>query len=350
MNVKQIPLIIPSLEPDEKLPRLLDQLRQAGIENIVLVDDGSGPAYHHFFDEAEQQGCTVLRHAVNLGKGRALKDAFNYCLLTWPDAPGCVTADSDGQHTPACILKCMQALLDHPDSLILGCRDFDQADVPARSSFGNKCTRMMFRLLVGLKITDTQTGLRAIPARFMKTLLATAGERFEFESNMLIDTKEAEVPIVEVPIKTVYIEENRTSHFNPIRDSIRIYAIFGKFLFSSLSSSVVDLLFFTLFCGLLRGRVSFDYIIGATIMARVISACYNYLLNYQVVFKSKADHRGAALRYFCLAVVQMSVSALLVSHLYHLLPGGSELLVKIPVDVLLFFISFQIQRVFVYKK
>ena len=184
----------------------------------------------------------------------------------------------------------------------------------------------------------------------MKTLLATAGERFEFESNMLIDTKEAEVPIVEVPIKTVYIEENRTSHFNPIRDSIRIYAIFGKFLFSSLSSSVVDLLFFTLFCGLLRGRVSFDYIIGATIMARVISACYNYLLNYQVVFKSKADHRGAALRYFCLAVVQMSVSALLVSHLYHLLPGGSELLVKIPVDVLLFFISFQIQRVFVYKK
>lgn len=158
----------------------------------------------------------------------------------------------------------------------------------------------------------------------MKTLLATAGERFEFESNMLIDTKEAEVPIVEVPIKTVYIEENRTSHFNPIRDSIRIYAIFGKFLFSSLSSSVVDLLFFTLFCGLLRGRVSFDYIIGATIMARVISACYNYLLNYQVVFKSKADHRGAALRYFCLAVVQMSVSALLVSHLYHLLPGGQR--------------------------
>ena len=77
MNVKQIPLIIPSLEPDEKLPRLLAQLRQAGIENIVLVDDGSGPAYHHFFDEAEQQGCTVLRHAVNLGKGRALKDAFN---------------------------------------------------------------------------------------------------------------------------------------------------------------------------------------------------------------------------------------------------------------------------------
>ena len=97
MNVKQIPLIIPSLEPDEKLPRLLDELQAAGIENIVLVDDGSGPDYRHFFDDAEARGCTVLRHAVNLGKGRALKDAFNHCLLVWPDAPGCVTADSVGE-------------------------------------------------------------------------------------------------------------------------------------------------------------------------------------------------------------------------------------------------------------
>ena len=351
VDFKAVPVIIPSLEPDERLPLLLGQMKEAGIENIVLVDDGSGPEYAPVFRRAEQEwGCVVLRHAVNLGKGRALKTAFNYCLNTWPDAPGAITADSDGQHSPADILRFMQAMAEHPDSLLLGCRDFDDAGVPFKSRWGNKITCFMFRALCGVSVSDTQTGLRAIPARFMKTLLATAGERFEFESNMLIDTKEAEVPIVEVPIKTVYIEENRTSHFNPIRDSIRIYAIFGKFLFSSLSSSVVDLLFFTLFCGLLRGRVSFDYIIGATIMARVISACYNYLLNYQVVFKSKADHRGAALRYFCLAVVQMSVSALLVSHLYHLLPGGSELLVKIPVDVLLFFISFQIQRVFVYKK
>ena len=355
MNVKQIPLIIPSLEPDEKLPRLLDELQAAGIENIVLVDDGSGPDYRHFFDDAEARGCTVLRHAVNLGKGRALKDAFNHCLLTWPDAPGCVTADSDGQHTPECILKCMQALADHPDSLVLGTRDFDQSDVPARSMLGNKITRTVFKLLVGLKITDTQTGLRAIPTSFMKHLLATAGERFEFESNMLIDTKDAGVPIHEVPIKTVYIEENKTSHFHPIRDSIRIYSIFGKFLFSSLSSSVVDLVLFGLFCGVLRSSpafagLPFDYIVAATVMARVISAIYNYLINYSVVFKSNAGHKGAAFRYFCLAVVQMSVSAFLVSHLYSLVPGAAELLVKIPVDVTLFFISFQIQRAFVYKK
>lgn len=348
---QELPLIIPSLEPDEKLPALLSALHEAGIRNIVLVDDGSGPAYRPIFDAAEAGGCTVLRHAVNLGKGRALKTAFNYCLLRWPDAPGCVTADSDGQHTPACILSCMQALWQSPGSLVLGCRDFDAAGVPARSSFGNKCTRLMFRLLIGLSITDTQTGLRAIPAAFMRQLLETKGERFEYESNMLIDTKDAGVPLLEVPIQTVYLEENKSSHFHPIRDSLRIYSIFGKFLFSSLSSSVVDLILFSLFCGILRAAsgLPVDYIILATILARLLSATYNYLINYKVVFKSKAGHGGAAVRYAVLAVVQMACSALLVKWLFGLL-GGSEVLIKIPVDVLLFFVSFQIQREFVYKK
>lgn len=350
-DYKQIPVVIPALEPDEKLPALLQDLRAAGIENILLVDDGSGPDYQAIFQEAETvYGCTVLRHAVNLGKGRALKDAFNFCLLQWPDAPGCVTADSDGQHTPDCILACARALMEHPDSLVLGCRDFDDPTVPGRSSFGNKCTRIMFKLLIGLNITDTQTGLRAVPTQFMKHLLSTKGERYEFESNMLIETKDESVPLYEVPIATVYIDNNSASHFHPIRDSIRIYSIFGKFLFSSLSSSVLDLVLFSLFCSLLRGTTtSLAYITWATIFARVLSASYNFAINYKVVFKSTANRAGAALRYLLLAVVQMSLSAALVRWLFPVL-HVAELLVKIPVDILLFFISFQIQREFVYKQ
>lgn len=349
-DYKRIPLIIPSLEPDEKLPRLLDELKAAGIENIVLVDDGSGPAYAPFFeDAARRHGCVVLRHAVNLGKGRALKTAFNYCLNTWPEAVGCVTADSDGQHTPACILRVMEALCRHPDSLVLGVRDFSGSDVPARSSFGNRVTCGVFRFLVGLTISDTQTGLRAAPTGYMRALMQSKGERFEFESNMLIDTKENEVPILEVPIETVYIEENRTSHFHPLRDSARIYAVFGKFLFSSLSSSVVDICLFTIFCAALGGVLPAAlYITVPTVLARVISATYNYLLNYRLVFKSKEGHGMAAVKYFGLALVQMACSALLVNLFYHW-AGGAEVLIKICVDVFLFFISFQIQREFVYK-
>lgn len=351
MTAKQIPVIIPSLEPDDRLPALLADLKAAGIENIVLVDDGSGPDYRRYFDAAEADGCVVLRHAVNLGKGRALKTAFNYCLLRWPDAPGCVTADSDGQHTPTCILSCMQALVEHPDDLILGCRDFDVEGVPDKSRMGNKITCQTFRFLVGLKISDTQTGLRGISTEYMKKLLSTNGERFEFESNMLIDTKDAGVAITEIPIETVYdSKENHTSHFHPIRDSIRIYSIFAKFLFSSLSSSVVDLVLFTLFCSMVpkAGFFGLGYIATATLMARILSATYNFLVNHKVVFKSREAYVASAVKYACLALIQGSCSAFLVTHLFALV-GGVEVVVKAIVDTFLFFISFQIQREFVYK-
>ena len=348
----EIPVIIPSYEPDEKLITLLHALQAVGIRHVVVVDDGSSKAYAHLFEQAAaMENCTVLYHAVNLGKGRALKTAFNYCLREFHEAPGCVTADSDGQHTPADIVACMQALLDHPESLILGCRNFDGPEVPVRSSFGNKCTRQVFRYLLGLSVSDTQTGLRAIPASFMEKLMQVRGERFEYETNMLIETKDLNISIVEVPVKTVYIEENKTSHFNPIKDSLRIYLVFGKFLLSSLSSSVLDLLLFQIFCVMLQraagGLMGIPYIVAATVCARVISAIYNFLINYRVVFKSRAGVAATIGKYALLAVCQMACSAFLVNALYGLI-GGAEVVVKMPVDILLFFISFAIQREFVY--
>lgn len=348
----EVPVIIPSYEPDEKLPGLLKQLRERGFKNIVIVDDGSGEAYACFFKDAEEiYGCVVLHHAVNQGKGRALKTAFNYCLHQYREVPGAVTADSDGQHSPECILACVDALLAHPDSLILGCRCFDKENVPVRSEFGNKCTRIVMKYLTGITVSDTQTGLRGIPAAFMEQLLMVKGERFEFETNMLLETKKKKIPIVEVPIRTIYIEENKTSHFNPIKDSLKIYMIFGKFLFSSLSSSVLDLALFSLFCFLLRDMQwgSITYIMAATVFARILSALYNYSLNFKVVFQSESSVKSSLPRYVLLAAVQMSLSALLVGYLYPLF-GGAEVLVKIPVDVLLFFLSFVIQREFVYTE
>lgn len=349
-----IPVIIPAYEPDEKLIILLRALLREGIRHVVVVDDGSGVQYEPLFIQAETvENCTVLHHAVNLGKGRALKTAFNYCLWEYGDAAGCVTADSDGQHTPADILSCMRRLWEEPETLILGCRDFDAPEVPARSAFGNKCTRKVFSYLLGVSVSDTQTGLRAIPISFMRELMRVKGERFEYETNMLIETKNLNVPILEVPVETVYIEENKTSHFNPIKDSVRIYLVFGKFLFSSLSSSVLDLLLFHLFCGMLHplGEAVYGvpYIVAATVFARVISAIYNFLINYKVVFRSEAKLAVTAGKYCLLAVCQMLCSAFIVNAL-HGLTGGTEVLVKMPVDILLFFLSFVIQREFVYRR
>ena len=350
-----IPIIIPSLEPDENLPKLVKELKQAELSPIVIVDDGSGKEYRGIFDELEQEhGCILLRNAVNLGKGRALKNAFNFCINNFENMIGCITADSDGQHTVECIKKCKEALIENQNSLVLGVRDFSGEDIPAKSRFGNNLTKWVCKNLCGVNVSDTQTGLRAIPTEFMKNLLSLKGERFEFETRMLLEAKD-KFPIVEVPIKTIYdSKDNHATHFDPIKDSIRIYKIFlgqfGRFLFSSLSSSVVDLVLFALFCKMLVGIGNGEiYVAIATVFARVISAVYNYLINYIVVFHSGSEHKKSAVRYFGLAVVQMLCSAGIVTGIATLLPALPKLIIKIPVDIILFFASFCIQREFVYK-
>ena len=350
MQPNNIPVIIPAYEPDEKLLDLLQKLRAAGWDKIVVVDDGSKEGYANIFDRAvSDYQVELLVHAENQGKGRALKTAFEYCLKKYKDCVGVVTADSDGQHSPACIFSCAEALLKNPNALVLGCRCFDQENVPKKSEFGNKLTRRILKYMTGLNISDTQTGLRGISLDFMRALLHVPGERYEFETNMLLESKSLHIPIVEVPIETIYIEGNASSHFNPVKDSIKIYMIFVRFLLSSLSSSVVDMVLFGLLCYVFKSRSMFvdSYIVVATVLARIVSALYNYSMNYKVVFKSEGGVMRTLPKYVLLAIMQMSLSAFLVNYLYPLI-GGFEVFVKIPVDVFLFFLSYVIQREFVY--
>ena len=156
-----IPLIIPSYEPDERLLQLLNTLRDYPFGPVLLVNDGSSPAYQTFFDRAKellQEKLILLSHEVNRGKGRALKTAFAYVLEHFPDAAGCVTADSDGQHSAAAIESIAQGLDKHPESLILGMRTFDGDDIPWKSRFGNTITMSVFSYIAGTKVHDTQTG------------------------------------------------------------------------------------------------------------------------------------------------------------------------------------------------
>ena len=347
----RIPIVIPSYEPDEKLVLLTEALTEAGFSQIIVVDDGSeGKEYQELFAKVEETGSIVLHHAVNLGKGRALKTAFNHCIYYYPEAVGCVTIDSDGQHTVEDMKACMECLCANPQALVLGARNFDEEGIPLRSSFGNKTTSRVMKLLTGMSISDTQTGLRAIPMSFMRELMEEKGERFEFETNMLLAAKESGRKIVEVPIKTIYIEENKTSHFHPIRDSIKIYAIFFKFIVSSLSSSIVDLVLFSVFLWMLGERTygAFSSIMLATILARILSAIYNFTINYKVVFKSRDNAGRAIIKYAILAVFIMLASGFLVETFYGLL-AIPEVLIKIPVDVILFLVSFWVQREVVYK-
>lgn len=349
---KQIAVIVPSLHPDQKLLKLLDQLNQAGFCHIVVVDDGSGAEYAPYFEQAKHTyGATVLTHDINLGKGRALKFAFNH-LLTTTDVFGAVTVDSDGQHALEDTIACANAVMEHPDKLIMGCRNFgkEQTGIPPRSRFGNVTTKNVLKVLCGVSLSDTQTGLRGFSRQLMRTFLRTKGERFEFEMNMIIDTKDQQIPLFEVPIQTIYIEDNATSHFNPLLDSARIYAVFGKFMLASVSSFLVDFLLFLLFVKLLKGQglSPTSYIFTATVGARVLSACYNFFINKTAVFKSKAKNSKVLIKYFCLFLVQMLASALLVDTLFFA-THASEMLLKVLVDSVLFVVSFWIQREIVFK-
>lgn len=352
-----IPVIIPAYEPDDRMIALLKDFEREKVGNVIIVDDGSGEKYDEIFSQAqailERIGGVILRHDRNRGKGRALKTAFSYVLENQREAAGAVTADSDGQHTVECIKSIIGGLEEHPDALVLGVRKFDGEDIPWKSRFGNNLTLKVLKLVSGLDVQDTQTGLRGIPKTFMKELLEVEGERFEFEMRMLLETI-GKYEIVQIPIRTVYdSRENHQTHFDPVADSIKIYRIliekFIRYVFSALSSFILDIALFTLFCYFTKKTGSKLYITYSTVLARVISSVYNYLMNYKFVFRSREKGIYAASKYFTLAVLQMMCSALFVTIAVKGIPALHETPAKIIVDTILFFISYQIQKKIVFR-
>lgn len=344
-----IVIIIPSYKPNKEIMMEFIEKLKRSFKNIVVVDDGSGEEYKQFFEEVKNEDIVVLKHHINFGKGRGIKTAFNYVLNNYPDITGVITADCDGQHYIEDITKCAEKLKEDPEKLVIGYRNFDEKQVPFRSRFGNKITRGIFNTFVGIKISDTQSGLRAFGKKNMKMFLTTSGERYEYETNMLIDCKEKNIEIAEVPISTVYISNNSGSHFNPIKDSIMIYKLFAKYIISSISSFILDILLYTVFVNLLPEMKNniITEIVVATIVSRIISATYNFIVNSKMVFKNK--NKDSVIKYLILSGIQMFISAFAVSKLFELLHLNSTL-IKVIVDTIIFIINFIIQREWVFKK
>ena len=342
--MEDIVILIPAYKPEKEI--MMDFIKDLHkkFENIVIVDDGSGKEYSEFFTELENLGLKIIYHDVNKGKGRALKTGTEFILQKYDDILGIVTADCDGQHCVEDIEKCAIKLREYPDTLVLGCRDFDDPQVPPRSKFGNKLTRGVFKAFIGLNITDTQSGLRAYGPDLMKKFLNTKGERYEYETNTLIDCKTYDIEIKEVTIQTVYIKNNEGSHFNPIKDSIRIYKLFLKYILASASSFLIDITLFTIFVNILQID---NRIMIATILARIISSIYNFVVNAKLVFKKK--NKTSIIRYFILVIVQMFISGMGVTFIAnntHI----NETVIKVIVDIIIFIANFIIQREWVFKK
>ena len=348
--------LIPAYEPEQKLIGLTADLREKGFD-IVVVDDGSGPEYRDIFGELEMQA-TVLTHPQNRGKGAALKTGLRYinkymaytesvrtaagtATVSGRDAV-IVTVDADGQHLPDDVLRVAEISAGRRDALVLGSRALGK-DIPARSRFGNTVTRHVYSAATGVRVHDTQTGLRAFHRSLIPRLLEIEGDRYEYEINMLMKLAAEGVPVIEERIETVYEDNNSGSHFRTFRDSFRVYKEILKFSASSLASFAVDYCMYALLLAVTGTAGIANGLIVSNIGARLVSGTVNYTLNKKLVFRSRTGFAKSAAQYVMLAAFILAGNTIVLSTLAGTL-GINSLAAKLITEVVFFAISWTVQK------
>lgn len=337
--------LIPAYEPERLMLSLLNEVRDTGLKAVV-IDDGSGPAYSHIFKRASESA-VVLTHPENYGKGHAIKTGLQYIQEHFSSHYTVVTMDADGQHQVSDAMRVCLAAERHPNSLILGSRQLKD-NVPPRSRFGNTVTRCVYSLSTGIHVHDTQTGLRAFSAALIPSLLEIAGERYEYEMNVLLEFARREIPIEEIPISTIYIENNTGSHFDTLKDSYRVYKEIIKFSASSLVSFLMDYGLYSLLAILTGGLGTAASVTVSNIMARIASASVNYTINRKLVFKSEKNIWQSAIQYFVLAAAILLGNTLTLNVLVEQL-GMNRYSAKLIVEILFFVLSWIVQRFFIFR-
>jgi glycosyltransferase involved in cell wall biosynthesis/SAM-dependent methyltransferase len=344
MAFAQVPVLIPSYKPGDALETLVDALLLRGFDMIIVVNDGSGAEFDDIFRRVARSGRVhLVEHGVNLGKGAALKTGMNYALVKCPNLRGVVTADADGQHHPDDIVSVAKALLaDGNAALVLGVRSFS-GRVPLRSRLGNDLTRGLMRALVGQKLADTQTGLRGIPVQLIPHLLHVPSAGYEFELDMLLACKHQGFPVIQVPIRTIYLGNNESSHFHPIFDSMRIYFLLLRFSVLSLCTAAIDNAVFAVVFAWTAN------IARSMIAARLVAMTFNYLTVRRTVFHSQQPHSKVLPKYVALVAFNGLVSYSLIQFL-HLSFGIRAVPAKLFAEGLLFIANFAIQRDLVFTR
>ncbi|MDQ0877480.1 glycosyltransferase involved in cell wall biosynthesis [Paenibacillus sp. V4I3] len=334
-------VLIPSYEPDHRLVELIARLRAMTDAPIVVVDDGSGENFREIFEAVKTAGCTVLTHISNMGKGRALKTGFQY-IMKHGLSECVVCADSDGQHAVKDIVTVAQAIEAHEATMVLGSRRFT-GKVPLRSRIGNRLTSKIYDATTGIDIRDTQTGLRGYPSHMLSWLCQVPGERFEYEMNLLLEAPARGYNIAELPIDTIYLNDNRSSHFRPIADSLKVYLPILKFCASSVISGLMD------FALLLILQMIFSNLLVSVIGARVGSSAANYAMNRLFIFSrpGKGTVLKSVARYYSLAAVILALNYGFI-YLLHIIFEVPLVPAKLATEFLLFLLSYWCQRKFVY--
>lgn len=276
-------LLIPSYEPKPRVAEFLSTFDPKDFDYFLVVDDGSGEQYQDVFNAIKSNSpFDVVSYPKNMGKGYALKYGLRVLRERYPDIALAVTADSDSQHLRKDILSVKEHGLVHPESLVLGVRDFK--DAPPKSASGNLWSSRFFYVMTGKYIQDTQTGLRSIPSCLFDLFLSTRGNRFDYEMNFLLDAARV-TPIDQVEITTVYENgKNEGTHFRPLRDSLWVAKGLITYVLAFLLFIAMDIvLFASLASSFVPTQNDFASFLASLLPLNAISLGISALVNYLVL-------------------------------------------------------------------
>lgn len=240
-------ILLPSYQPEETLFVLSKGLNDLGFK-VLIVDDGSGENYKHIFDRCKDFS-TVISYEENKGKGFALKTGFKYALDKNIDVNYVITADGDGQHTIQDIVKMHEKAV-AKNVTIIGERHFE-VKTPFKSRIGNAMSRFTQALCTYRYMRDNQCGLREFPTSLLSNLIKISGNRYEYEMNVLTYLMSKEIPFITMRVKTIYEDNNRTTHFRPFKDTLLIQS-------SILKCGLINL--FTMIIGIISSVLLYFYV------------------------------------------------------------------------------------------
>jgi glycosyltransferase involved in cell wall biosynthesis len=333
--MKNSVLVIPAYEPSDTLCGIVSALSSDYL--IIIVDDGSKSQYSaQVFSKLEHENnVTILRHLNNKGKGAALKTAFLFAYEHL-NFDYLITLDADGQHLAEDVMRITSIAEDNSNcSIILGTRNFDHK-TPFKSRAGNKLTSLIFKYVYNYNLKDTQTGLRALKRSILPQISKIESNKYDFETDTLIYLIKNKHRIQCVDISTVYIDDNRGSHFNPIKDSLLIYKSLLSFALTAFLSFSIDFILFAIILYLT------DAIFISALLARLTSGVINFFLNYSIFLGYRSHRKSYMILYITLFICIFTASYFGIVYLSNL--QVPILFSKILVDFTLFFISFFAQR------
>ena len=289
-------VIIPAYQPDGQLLNLVDKLHHNGLK-ILVVNDGSSEDCRPIFDGLAPKAQVL--HTPHKGKGAALKQGFGAVTHLFPDCRHCITADADGQHRVEDILRVKEQLSQGAE-FVLTVRK-PKKDVPLRSRFGNALSRVVYTVMNGHYFDDNQSGLRGFSVKHLSWLTQVKGNKYDYEMNMLCHADKQNIAVTPLPIETIYIDGNKSSHFNPVIDTVRIY----KRLFFSVWPSLIGVLVWETLTILFTLLFGYEYQFLTIPTAVMVSALLTYLTQKFIVFRHLPYRDG--LRMLLFSVIRSAV-------------------------------------------